>query len=54
MDSSMNTRFKRVGVGIATKDKEEDSVYLEVHPVENMPSMEGDFNQPDKINYHNL
>lgn len=51
MDSSMNTRFKCVGVGIATKDKEEDSVYLEVHPVENMPSMEGDFNQPDKISY---
>lgn len=51
MFNLMETNFTCVGMGIVTKDKEEDSVFLEVHPVENMPSMEGDYNQPDKLNY---
>lgn len=51
MFMTMETNFKCIGMGIATKDKEEDSVFLEVHPVENMPSMEGDYNEPDKLIY---
>lgn len=50
-NATMETKFKCIGIGIVTKDKPEDSVWVEVHPVENMPSMEGDYNQPDKLKY---
>lgn len=50
-NATMETKFKCIGMGIVTKDKPEDSMWVEVHPVENMPSMEGDYNQPDKLKY---
>lgn len=45
----MDSKFRLVGVGIATKDKEEDSYILEVHPVEHYPTLEGDYNLPDVL-----
>lgn len=47
------SKFKLIGVGIVSKDKEEDSYFIEVHPVESNPSQEGDYNKPDEISIEN-
>lgn len=45
----MESRFKHIGNGIVTLDKEEDSYFIEVHLVEQFPSMDGDYNEKEKV-----
>lgn len=47
---ALNSNFRYVGIGQAVRDKSEDSYELEVTMVEAMPSLEGDYNEKEKIN----
>jgi hypothetical protein len=47
---ALNSNFRYVGIGQAVKDKPEDSYDLEITMVEAMPSLEGDYNEKEKIN----
>lgn len=47
---ALNSNFRYVGIGQAVKDKVEDSFDLEITMVESMPSLEGDYNEKEKIN----
>lgn len=46
---SFSTNFKYVGIAQAVKDKVEDSYELEVTMTEAMPSLEGDYNEKEKV-----
>lgn len=50
-NTTLETNFRCLGKAIVTKDKEEDAYEVEVHLVEAMPSLEGDYNEVENKNF---
>lgn len=48
------SKFKFISIGQVVKDKKEDDIYIEVYLTEMMPSIDGDYNQPDKFSVSNV